>query len=552
MEVLRDKIQDNKVILLRDLDLRKEMLTYMSRSGLLEMQDCVQLQQLEDRNDRNSAFLELIMKSSDDTIYGRIIECLHSFGQGKLANKLVDINEELLLLKGMQEQLEDDMRQMNEFLAMEERRSGIYLTEPPPDDDGNPALTEKEVWTKVQESIKKSQAQLKRCQNIIQKLHSDCNSVAKQNAEIIEHTKECDAKIREVLSTGRRSAKQTTIPKRTQDLFSNLMDDIEKLVKTRRKVITMETEGRRHSTRIIRQCRDWLEDRSLMLQKLHASPGPGAFRSTETLVDSNLPNNIRRAAPPTNDNAIMSILDSLQLLERELQEYMHLEIMMTDKYRSELRRKQLTKKVHGFSSQGMSEAMGLLNKLEKDPAAIKQSIEILQSVIKETDREYGECVFFLNKVEPRHASPDSQNTNSVASGNSSPHTVKKTHRQTRDWPKNFNTRSQLGGKKARSIENNIDSIGMSEKTEPNQLLSKLKTFIATYEELKSEDQSLGHKYRAEMSRKKRDADVALQKRDDQILKLQTQLKEAEAEKEKYKKLYNDTKIGHQKNTEQKS
>ena len=40
------------------------------------------------------------MKSTDDTIYGRIIECLHRFGQGKLANKLVDINEELLLLKG--------------------------------------------------------------------------------------------------------------------------------------------------------------------------------------------------------------------------------------------------------------------------------------------------------------------------------------------------------------------------------------------------------------------------------------------------------------------
>ena len=44
MEVLRNKIQDNKVIILRDLDLRKEMLTYMSMSGLLEMQDCVQLQ----------------------------------------------------------------------------------------------------------------------------------------------------------------------------------------------------------------------------------------------------------------------------------------------------------------------------------------------------------------------------------------------------------------------------------------------------------------------------------------------------------------------------
>ena len=38
------------------------------------------------------------MKSADDSIYKRIIECLHRFGQGKLANKLVDINEELVML----------------------------------------------------------------------------------------------------------------------------------------------------------------------------------------------------------------------------------------------------------------------------------------------------------------------------------------------------------------------------------------------------------------------------------------------------------------------
>lgn len=47
----------------------------------------------------------------------------------------------------MQEQLEVQLRQMNEFLATEERRSGIYLTEPPPDgDDGKPALTGNEYF----------------------------------------------------------------------------------------------------------------------------------------------------------------------------------------------------------------------------------------------------------------------------------------------------------------------------------------------------------------------------------------------------------------------
>ena len=42
----------------------------------------------------------------------------------------------------MQEQLETQLKQMNDFLAMEERRAGIYLTEPPPDNEnGKPALT---------------------------------------------------------------------------------------------------------------------------------------------------------------------------------------------------------------------------------------------------------------------------------------------------------------------------------------------------------------------------------------------------------------------------
>ena len=44
MEVLRNKMQVHKAIILRDLDLSKDMLTYMTRSGLLEMPDCVQLQ----------------------------------------------------------------------------------------------------------------------------------------------------------------------------------------------------------------------------------------------------------------------------------------------------------------------------------------------------------------------------------------------------------------------------------------------------------------------------------------------------------------------------
>ena len=44
-------------------------------------------------------------------------------------------------------------------------------------------------------------------------------------------------------------------------------------------------------------------------------------------------------------------------------------------------------------------------------------------------------------------------------------------------------------------------------------------------------------------------DLVIHRKDDQILKLQTDVKEIRAEKDKHKKLYNDTKIGYQRNHE---
>ena len=434
--------------------------------------------------------------------------------------------------------MDDNLRLMSDFLATEERRAGIYLTEPVDDDtDSNPAVTEHQVWLKVQESMKRSKEQMSRCQAVIKKLHEDCELVAKQNSDIVEQTKECDAKIKEVLSVGRHSAKQKSVPRKTQDLFANLMDDIEKLVKSRRKVLDKETEGRRHSTRILRQCRDWVESRSVALQKMSASPAPGAFRSFEAPGDGELTINIKKTAPRNNDNGILSILDSLQILEHELQEYIHREITVTDKYRSELRHKHLQKRVHGFSINGLSDVENALENLQKEPESVKDHMFIIRTCIGEINREYGDCVSFLNRVEPGTSGDNNgQHTSPVSSRREFKHT-------SRDYRKTAN----MGGKITRSLDN-----GVKDKSEKNQLLERIKAFVIRHEELKSEDQVVGNKYRAEMSKKKRETDIVLQRKDDQLLRLQTEVKEAIAEKDKYKKLYNDTKIGFQRNYESQS
>lgn len=51
--------------------------------------------------------------------------------------------------------METQLKQMADFLATEERRAGIYLTETQDDgDDGTPAVTEQQVWGKVQDTLK--------------------------------------------------------------------------------------------------------------------------------------------------------------------------------------------------------------------------------------------------------------------------------------------------------------------------------------------------------------------------------------------------------------
>jgi len=448
------------------------------------------------------------------------------------------------MLFSVQTQLDEQIKQNAAFLKTEERRAGIYLTEPPADETSDiPALTEAEVWNKVQVSLRASQQQLSRCKTVIQKLHQDCETVAKQNSDIMEHTKECDNKIKSVLSVGRKSAKQNTVPKKTQDLFSNLMDDIEKLVKTRKNVLDKETEGKRHSTRVVRQCRDWIEGRAVALGKLASISAPGAFRSLDIPGDKDAKVTVKRAAPKVADNGIMTILDSLQLLEQELQDYIHKEVTVTDKYRSELRFKHLTKRAQGFNLHGINDVESALTNLEKDPEHMEENLAILRSCIGEINREYSECVSFLNRVVP--GEPESSASSDASSSpKSSRRDVVRPGRVVP--PSNFKRGNNLGGKLSRSVDNNLQAVGR-ERSEPNQLLIMLKSLVAKLDELKSEDQVVGNKYRAEMSKRKRDMEITVQRKDDIIMKLETEVKEAIAEKDKYKKLYNDTKIGFHRN-----
>ncbi|KAK3599808.1 hypothetical protein CHS0354_022373 [Potamilus streckersoni] len=548
METFKRKVNENREELLKVLHLNKDFLAYLTQVELIDATDYVRLQQIEDERDRRQVFLEILLAKSGSNTYPLFIDSLLKMGQGRIVHLLMDVREEIAILKQQQTELDNNLKEMADFLLREERRSGVYLTEPPEDDSTQqPALTEKEVWESVQRTIKESERQLKRCQSVIEKLHQDCEAVAKANSEIIEQSRQIDAKIRDVVSRGRKSAKGA--PKKTQDVFSNLMDDVEKLVKSRKKVLDQETEGKRHSTRIVRQCRDWIEDRTLVLAKLNDVPGPGAFRSLNISKEGRMVVQIQRTSPGVHENAVMSILEALQLLERELQQYIHLEISLADKYKAELRRKTFQRQNKGFTPQGITDALGIIDLLKREPENAKHHFLELRTVLEEIGREYDVCVSYIDKLNSIALTISSSDSNNKPiEFNRSPKIHRRTQQQQpREWPNNMIRRAQSDKSTvSQSLDEGLQKVGVTPET--NQLLSKLKLLVTKYEELGEAEQSAGQRFRIELSKKKREWDLALQKKEDDLLQLQTQLKEVEAEKEKYKKLYNDTKIGYQKNS----
>ena len=51
-------------------------------------------------------------------------------------------------------------------------------------------------------------------------------------------------------------------------------------------------------------------------------------------------------------HAISTVLEGLHLLEQQVRQYVHMEILLTDKFRAEMRYRHLRKKSHGYTPRG--------------------------------------------------------------------------------------------------------------------------------------------------------------------------------------------------------
>ncbi|KAK7474292.1 hypothetical protein BaRGS_00034484 [Batillaria attramentaria] len=394
MEALKIKYEQNRAEVLAGLEVSKELLEVMTRHGLIDIADCVKYQK------RNGSLMKTMVERRTERAYPLFIQSLRQAGQDSVANLLTDIGEETRILTHLQSELEHEIGAIDDYIQQEERRTGMA---PPGDKDcehERPAVsaaptTDREVWVGVQATLKRATAQFERCRAVIDKLHKDCQDLATANGEMVVQIRNCYSRVKRMLRPNQAASTSgpggTDIPKNTQAMFQSLIDDVERLMNRKSKALQQESEGRTNAMRLLRHLRDWIEERSSILNTLHQSTGSSSPRVNRLPLLSSRrgtamsngglhtppqrlssighhtpspPRSRSRATPDeggggpygelqdhselpehVEPHAISTVLEGLHLLEQQVREYVHMEILLTDKYRSELRYRHLRKKV---------------------------------------------------------------------------------------------------------------------------------------------------------------------------------------------------------------
>ena len=121
---------------------------------------------------------------------------------------------------------------------------------------------------------------------------------------------------------------------------------------------------------------------------------------------------------------------------------------------------------------------------------------------------------------------------------------RKNRQATEDKPSVFSffTRKKADPKPTTNASDHLPSIVAQDGAADDSLLSQLKQLVGNYEMVKQKLGRLEDRYRLEYERKRRAFDATVKDKEDEIRGLQIRLKEVEAEKEKYRRLYEKMKV----------
>ena len=290
-----------------------------------------------------------------------------------------------------------------------------------------------------------------------------------------------------------------------------------------------------------------------------------------------------RGLPGFNIQPISSVVEGVHQLESQLREYIHLEILLTDRFRQELRRRQQQKKSQGLSSRGISDAQITLNRMATLPKANQgEELALLHSQLDQIAVEYSECCQyvdkavgsltqiedvenFLKKLQDREQIYRKNKLNNDDKKELHIQKVKTSRKESKALNREQDAYDALvelfrKGTKGKEKQersslvsktnhgNQYSSSGSKpassdSRVQPDNFLTRLKLLVANYEIVRLRMLTLEDRFRREVARRDRESKTLLQGRDEEIFRLQTLLREAEAEKDKYCKLYENTKIG---------
>ncbi|RUS86611.1 hypothetical protein EGW08_005627 [Elysia chlorotica] len=202
MDVLGLKYRQHREEVTHALAVSTELLTLLTREGLLDIADCVKYQGITNSKRRTAALMKTLTERRTDRAYPVLLQCLRETGQHRAVDLLTDVGEEAHAIQELQIKLDEQVTAIDEFLEVEERRAGLAQdkldcghedkrTRPSP-----PATSDRQVWTDAQDSMRRAVDALSRCQAVIAKLHQDCLQVAHTNAELTAETRSCYLQVR--------------------------------------------------------------------------------------------------------------------------------------------------------------------------------------------------------------------------------------------------------------------------------------------------------------------------------------------------------------------
>ncbi|XP_048256506.1 uncharacterized protein LOC124133281 [Haliotis rufescens] len=478
---------------------------------------------------------------------------------------------DLEALRTSHAELDGVLKNLTVFLNKEERRLGLEIQniKPMHNHDRQP---ERHVYVTEGETHKEDSQlllnvtttmtevimEIRRCQAVIHKLHQDCQAVADVNSDMMTQTKECDAWVRDILRSHRLPVSHVAVPHRAADLFQVLMEDIHSLSQGRNRMMTREKETRTHSMRLLRICRDWLSDRCHVLDQLYSSASSMATSrylptSTRLSVNSSVastplvttPSISRQGDRPVvvESYPITSVMEGINLLEHQIKEYVHLETLLTDKLRSELRIKQLQKKAQGYTSKGFFTVKQHIDDIEKG-VDVDDNVSSLKGVLVKLSEEYDQCVNYMKRVTsnmPRSTASDTvmannRNTDSNASSKKSG-MIRKRPKEPAKVPA-----LHLPKLVPENTFSNLDSEQEPARGKP--LLNRLKVLVANYEATKHNERTMAQRFQQGWEKRKWDLTEKIRKKDEDLLNIQFRLKEMTADRDKFRKLYDQAKLSH--------